>query len=68
MTEAPRSFFHFTATRPVAIGMVVAAAVVFGLVGLFRLPVNLLPEISYPRVTVRTTAHQTATCFRIVAA
>ena len=48
------SFFSFTATRPVAITMVVAAAVVFGFVGLARLPVNLLPDITYPTVTIRT--------------
>ena len=48
------SFFSFTATRPVAITMVVAAAVVFGFVGLARLPVNLLPDITYPTITVRT--------------
>ncbi len=53
-TESPRSFFDFTATRPVAITMVVVATVVFGLVGLLRLPVNLLPDISYPSVTIRT--------------
>ncbi len=54
MAGADRSLFDFTARRPVAIGMVIAAAVVFGLVGLYRLPVNLLPDISYPTVTVRT--------------
>ncbi len=43
-----------TARRPVAITMMVAAAIVFGLVGLSRLPVNLLPDISYPTVTIRT--------------
>jgi HAE1 family hydrophobic/amphiphilic exporter-1 len=48
------SFFAFTTTRPVAITMMVAAAVVFGVVGLWRLPVNLLPDISYPTVTIRT--------------
>jgi HAE1 family hydrophobic/amphiphilic exporter-1 len=48
------SFFTFTATRPVAVSMVVAATVVFGFVGLGRLPVNLLPDISYPSVTIRT--------------
>ena len=52
--ELPQSFFRFTVTRPVAITMVVLAAAVFGLVGLARLPVNLLPDISYPTVTVRT--------------
>ena len=54
MSDPERSSFSFTATRPVAIIMVVLAAVVFGLVGLSRLPVNLLPDISYPTVTVRT--------------
>ena len=53
--DAPsKSFFRFTATRPVAITMVVLAALVFGAVGLARLPVNLLPDISYPSVTIRT--------------
>ena len=50
-----RSFFAFTVTRPIAVSMVVLATVVFGLVGLFGLPVNLLPDVSYPSVTVRTT-------------
>ena len=52
--QSPSGFFAFTTTRPVAITMMVLAAVVFGLVGLGRLPVNLLPDISYPTVTVRT--------------
>ena len=52
MSQQP--FLSFTATRPVAILMMVAAVVVFGLVGLFRLPVNLLPDVSYPTITVRT--------------
>lgn len=47
--------FKFTAERPVAITMVVLAVLVFGLVGLLRLPVNLLPDVSYPKLTVRTT-------------
>ena len=37
------SFFSFTAHRPGAIFMRVAAFVVFGVVGNLRLPVNLLP-------------------------
>lgn len=52
--DAERSFYAFTATRPVAITMVVVATVVFGLVGLLRLPLNLLPDISYPSITIRT--------------
>jgi len=40
--------------RPVAIGMLVVAMVIFGAVSFTRLPVNLLPEISYPTLTVET--------------
>ncbi|HLA41554.1 MAG TPA: efflux RND transporter permease subunit, partial [Candidatus Glassbacteria bacterium] len=48
------NFFAFTTTRPVAITMVVIAVVVFGLVSYQRLSLNLMPEISYPTMTVRT--------------
>jgi HAE1 family hydrophobic/amphiphilic exporter-1 len=44
----------FVATRPVAISMFFLALGVFGLVSLGKLPVDLLPEISYPTLTVRT--------------
>ncbi len=54
MQTALSSFFHFATVRPVAITMMVLAAVVFGFVGLRQLPVNLLPEISYPSITIRT--------------
>ncbi len=40
--------------RPVTVMMITVAAVLFGLVSLSRLPLNLLPEISYPTLTVRT--------------
>ncbi len=40
--------------RPVSVGMFTVAACVFGFVALGRLPVNLLPEISYPTLTVET--------------
>lgn len=40
--------------RPVTVTMVTLAAVLFGLVSLSRLPMNLLPEISYPTLTIRT--------------
>ena len=45
----------FVTRRPVAITMFMVAIAVFGVVSLFKLPVDLLPEISYPTVTVRTT-------------
>jgi hydrophobic/amphiphilic exporter-1 (mainly G- bacteria), HAE1 family len=45
---------QFVATRPVAITMFILALTVFGGVSLGRLPMDLLPEISYPTLTVRT--------------
>ncbi|TRW49515.1 efflux RND transporter permease subunit [Aliidiomarina halalkaliphila] len=40
--------------RPVTIVMVTLAILLFGMVSLGRLPVNLLPDLSYPTLTVRT--------------
>ena len=40
--------------RPVTVFMVAAGLVVFGLVAASRLAVDLLPDISYPSLTVRT--------------
>ncbi len=40
--------------RPVGVMMVVIALLVFGFEGYRRLPITLLPELSYPTVTVRT--------------
>lgn len=40
--------------RPVTVTMVTLAVVLFGLVSLSRLPWNLLPDISYPSLTIRT--------------
>ncbi len=40
--------------RPVTVSMITLAALIFGLVSLSRLPLNLLPEISYPTLTVQT--------------
>jgi multidrug efflux pump subunit AcrB len=47
-------FFKFTTTRPVAILMVVIGVFVFGLISYEQLPLNLMPDISYPSLTVRT--------------
>ncbi|MCG8460230.1 MAG: efflux RND transporter permease subunit, partial [Holophagales bacterium] len=44
----------FTTSRPVAVLMVFLAAVVFGFFSYGRLPVTLMPELSYPTLTVRT--------------
>ena len=40
--------------RRVTIGMLTVAVVIFGFVSLARLKLNLLPELSYPSLTVRT--------------
>ncbi len=40
--------------RPVTTFMLMVAMVVFGLIAYKRLPINLLPNISYPTLTVRT--------------
>ena len=40
--------------RPVAMAMFTFAVLLFGMVSLGRLSVNLLPELSYPTLTIRT--------------
>ncbi|MFM7298410.1 MAG: efflux RND transporter permease subunit [Planctomycetota bacterium] len=45
----------FVTDRPVAVLMIIVAIAVFGFVSFGKLPVDLLPEISYPTLTVRTT-------------
>lgn len=49
-----RGAFGFITSRPVAIFMFMVAIAVFGVVSLGKLPLDLLPEISYPTITVRT--------------
>ncbi len=44
----------FSIHRPVTITMLMVAAIVFGYVAFNRLPINLLPDISYPTLTIRT--------------
>ena len=53
-------FFTFTTTRPVAILMVVIGISVFGFISYKQLSVNLMPDISYPSLTVRTEIPGTA--------
>ena len=40
--------------RPVTVSMFVVAVILFGLVSLQRLALNLLPDISYPSLTIQT--------------
>ena len=50
----PGGVASFITDRPVAVTMVFLAAVVFGFFSYGRLPVTLMPELSYPTLTVRT--------------
>ncbi|MEM8993245.1 MAG: efflux RND transporter permease subunit, partial [Acidobacteriota bacterium] len=53
-TSAVSELRSFSTGRPVAVLMVFIAAVVFGFFSYSRLPVTLMPELSYPTLTVRT--------------
>lgn len=52
---AKRGWLDVVVARPVAITMCVVALAVFGAVSFTKLRIDLLPEISYPTLTVRTT-------------
>jgi multidrug efflux pump subunit AcrB len=58
--RADDSFFAFTVKRPVAILMIVTAVAVFGAVSYQRLALTLMPNMSYPTLTVRTAYPGTA--------
>ena len=45
---------EFSTRRRVTVTMFVVAALIFGMVAFQRLSINLLPDITYPTVTVRT--------------
>lgn len=49
-----REAVEVSVKRRVTIFMIALAVVAFGIVGLSRLPLNLLPDISYPSLTVQT--------------
>ena len=44
----------FSTSRRVTVAMIMVAIVTFGMVGFSRLSVNLLPDITYPTITIRT--------------
>ncbi len=57
MPSSEHSFskaFGIATRRPVAVLMVFIAVVVFGAISYQRLSINLMPDISYPSITVRT--------------
>ncbi|GAB4177953.1 MAG: efflux RND transporter permease subunit [Calditrichia bacterium] len=52
--DPKKSFFYFTTQRPVAITMIVLGIMVFGYLSYNQLSLTLMPDISYPSLTVRT--------------
>src|SRR5207248_3486731 len=46
---------RFSVTRPVAVTMRIASLVLLGIICLTKLPVDLLPRVSYPTLAVITT-------------
>ncbi|MDP6763446.1 MAG: efflux RND transporter permease subunit [Planctomycetota bacterium] len=52
--SAARSRLAWVTRRPVAVTMFMVAIAVFGTISLSKLSMDLLPEISYPTLTVRT--------------
>jgi hydrophobic/amphiphilic exporter-1 (mainly G- bacteria), HAE1 family len=45
---------QFSTERRVTVAMITILLVLFGLIGLSKLKVNLLPDLSYPTITIRT--------------
>lgn len=53
-TTEQGGFYALVVDRPIAVLMVFLAVAVFGLVSYAQLPLNLMPDLSYPTLTVRT--------------
>jgi hydrophobic/amphiphilic exporter-1 (mainly G- bacteria), HAE1 family len=51
---------RFSTRRPVAVAMLFLAVVLLGLISFFRLPIDLLPDVSYPRLVVYTSYPEVA--------
>lgn len=49
-----KSIIKVAVRRPIAVSMMVFAVILFGLVSLSQLSLTLLPELTYPSLTVRT--------------
>lgn len=55
-----RGIVSFAVRRRVTVSMAALAVIAFGIVGYERLPLDLLPDISYPSLTVQTEFPDTA--------
>ncbi len=49
------TLYRLAVDRPVTLTMILLGVVVFGLVSLTRIPLSLMPELTFPTITVRTT-------------
>jgi len=54
MMDRLRKASSFSTNRPVAVLMIFTALMVFGFFSYRRLPVTLMPELNYPKLTIRT--------------
>lgn len=52
--DITKSPYYFAIRKPVTVTMIVITALVFGLLSYRLLPINMMPDISYPSLTVRT--------------
>jgi hydrophobic/amphiphilic exporter-1 (mainly G- bacteria), HAE1 family len=52
--QSPDIHYRISIRRPVTVGMLFLSLVVFGWKSYQELPINLMPDISYPTLTVRT--------------
>lgn len=54
MADTPRSFFEICIHRPIMTSMMSLALIIFGIIGLSKLPVRELPDVDPPIVSVTT--------------
>lgn len=46
---------HISVKRPIGVTMIMCIVIIFGVVSLYKLPVDLMPDITYPTITVSAT-------------
>jgi len=48
------NFIRFSITKPVSVAVGIILVVLFGIIGINRLPVQLTPDVELPQITVNT--------------
>lgn len=43
---------HVSVKRPIGVTMIMCIVIIFGVISLYKLPVDLMPDITYPTITV----------------